>query len=90
MGLNILRTASAPGELIKVNVPAITGDECEGVEVTRMGKRIYRYELVKRLDPRGMPYYWLGGPAPSGLAEPAPTSIASSTTGSRSRQSSWT
>jgi hypothetical protein len=35
-----------------------------------MGKRVYQDELIKRLDPRGTPYYWIGGPPPSGLAEP--------------------
>ena len=35
-----------------------------------MGKRIYQDELIERLDPRGTPYYWIGGPPPSGLAEP--------------------
>ncbi len=68
--VNILEHGLAPGELININVPAIRADEFEGVEVTRMGKRIYQDELVKRLDPRGIPYYWIGGPPPSGLAEP--------------------
>jgi 5'-nucleotidase len=68
--VNILEHGLAPGELININVPAIRGDEFEGVEVTRMGKRIYQDELIERLDPRGIPYYWLGGPPPSGLAEP--------------------
>ena len=35
-----------------------------------MGKRVYQDELIERLDPRGTPYYWIGGPPPSGLAEP--------------------
>ena len=35
-----------------------------------MGKRVYQDELVHRLDPRGIPYYWIGGPPPSGVAEP--------------------
>ena len=26
--------------------------------------------MIERLDPRGIPYYWIGGPPPSGLAEP--------------------
>ena len=68
--VNILENGLAPGELININVPAIRAEECAGVEVTRMGKRIYQDELVKRLDPRGTPYYWIGGPPPSGLAEP--------------------
>jgi 5'-nucleotidase len=65
---NILEHGLSPGELVNVNVPAVTLEECEGIEVTRLGKRVYQDELVKRLDPRGIPYYWIGGPPPSGLA----------------------
>ena len=68
--VNILENGLAPGELININVPAITVAESRGVEVTRMGKRVYQDELIERLDPRGTPYYWIGGPPPSGLAEP--------------------
>jgi len=68
--VNILEHGLGPGELININVPAIRAEECEGFEVTRMGQRIYQDELIERLDPRGIPYYWIGGPPPSGLAEP--------------------
>jgi 5'-nucleotidase len=67
---NILEHGLGPGELLNINVPAIHADECEGIEVTRMGKRVYQDQLIERLDPRGVPYYWIGGPAPSGLAHP--------------------
>ncbi len=63
---NILEHGLSPGELVNVNVPAVSLAECEGIEVTRLGKRVYQDELVKRLDPRGIPYYWIGGPPPSG------------------------
>jgi 5'-nucleotidase len=66
--VNILENGLDAGELININVPAISADEVRGVEVTRMGKRVYQDELLKRLDPRGIPYYWIGGPPPSGLA----------------------
>jgi 5'-nucleotidase len=66
--VNILEHGLAPGELININVPAIRDDEVAGIEVTRMGKRIYQDQLLERLDPRGVPYYWIGGPPPSGLA----------------------
>ncbi len=65
---NILEHGLAPGELVNVNVPAVSPEECEGFEVTRLGKRVYQDELVMRVDPRGIPYYWIGGPPPSGLA----------------------
>ncbi len=65
---NILEHGLSPGELINVNVPGVTPEECDGFEVTRLGKRVYQDELVVRLDPRGIPYFWIGGPPPSGLA----------------------
>jgi 5'-nucleotidase len=70
VAVNILEHGLGPGELLNVNVPAIRAEELEGIEVTRMGKRIYQDELVRRLDPRGIPYFWFGGQAPSGHAEP--------------------
>ena len=65
---NILEHGLSPGELINVNVPAVAPDEFDGVEITRLGKRVYQDELVERVDPRGIPYFWIGGPPPSGLA----------------------
>ena len=67
---NILELGLSHGELVNVNVPAVTPEECEGMEVTRLGKRVYQDELIQRVDPRGIPYYWIGGPPPSGLAVP--------------------
>jgi 5'-nucleotidase len=31
--------------------------------------RVYHDRLEKRVDPRGTPYYWIGGDAPSGIPE---------------------
>ncbi|GAC1671259.1 MAG: 5'/3'-nucleotidase SurE [Candidatus Limnocylindrales bacterium] len=67
---NILEHGLARGELINVNVPAVTFEECAGIEVTRLGRRIYQDQLIERLDPRGIPYFWIGGPPPSGQAIP--------------------
>lgn len=60
-----------PSEIIlNVNVPYGPLAEMKGFRVTRQGLRIYRDELVRRLDPRGKPYYWIGGEAPTGVEEP--------------------
>ena len=67
---NILEHGLSRGELINVNVPACRVEECGGIEVTRLGKRVYQDQLIQRVDPRGIPYYWIGGPPPSGLAVP--------------------
>lgn len=67
---NILERGLGPGELLNVNVPAVSPGECGGFEVTRLGQRVYLDELIERLDPRGVPYYWIGGQPPTGVAAP--------------------
>ncbi len=67
---NLLEHGLRRGELLSVNVPAVAVAECEGFEVTRVGRRVYQDQLVQRIDPRGVPYYWIGGPPPSGISVP--------------------
>ena len=55
--------------LLNVNVPGIPEDQIKGLQITRLGLRIYRDELVTRLDPRNHPYYWIGGEFPIALPE---------------------
>jgi 5'-nucleotidase len=45
--------------LLNVNVPP--GVEPDGYVVTRLGKHSYGSEVVEKKDPRGRPYYWIGG-----------------------------
>lgn len=52
--------------LLNINVPSINFEEVAGIEITRQGHRIYRDELFRREDPRGRPYYWIGGERPEG------------------------
>jgi 5'-nucleotidase len=58
------------GIFLNVNVPNLELNDLGGLQVTRQGLRVYRDALVERMDPRGRPYYWIGGEAPSGVAEP--------------------
>ncbi|MEW5938215.1 MAG: 5'/3'-nucleotidase SurE [Chloroflexota bacterium] len=58
------------GVVLNVNVPYLVEGEIKGYMVTRQGLRLYRDELDRRLDPRGKPYYWIGGEAPTGVDEP--------------------
>ncbi len=67
---NILEHGLHKGELLSVNVPSASVGECGGFEVTRVGKRVYQDQLIERVDPRGLPYYWIGGPPPSGISVP--------------------
>jgi len=55
--------------LLNVNVPYLQINEIKGYRATRQGLRLYHDELVRRLDPRGRPYYWIGGDAPTGIPE---------------------
>lgn len=55
--------------LLNVNVPPLPYEEIKGVRVTRQGLREYRDKLDERIDPRGQPYYWIGGEFPGGVVE---------------------
>jgi 5'-nucleotidase len=65
----VLRKGLPPGILLNVNVPDLSLQEMKGVTITRQGLRIYRDNLVAREDPRGRPYYWIGGENPTGVVE---------------------
>lgn len=56
------------GVFLNINVPY--GESSHGMAITRQGLRVYRDELVERDDPRGNPYYWIGGEPPSGRLDP--------------------
>jgi 5'-nucleotidase len=65
----VLANGLPPHSLLSVNVPYLPLAEMKGIQVTRQGQRIYADELVRRADPRGRPYYWIGGDAPSGVPD---------------------
>ena len=55
--------------LLNVNVPYLPLEQMKGVKITRQGLRVYRDRLERRLDPRGKPYFWIGGDTPTGVPE---------------------
>ncbi|PWH19697.1 MAG: 5'/3'-nucleotidase SurE [Anaerolineae bacterium] len=57
------------GVFLNVNVPFLPLEQIKGFRVTRQGLRVYRDSLDKRLDPRGRPYYWIGGETPTAIPE---------------------
>jgi 5'-nucleotidase len=63
VALNVLEKGLPPDTLLNVNVPAVPDNEIRGVRVTRMGRRIYGDAIVRKRDPRGRFYYWIGGDA---------------------------
>jgi len=57
------------GILLNVNVPYLPADKIKGFLMTRQGQRVYHGRLDERADPRGRPYYWIGGDAPTSIPE---------------------
>src|SRR5687768_72111 len=55
--------------LLNVNVPLLSEEKIRGIKITRQGLRVYHSRLDERTDPRGRPYYWIGGDAPTGVPE---------------------
>ena len=65
----VLESRPPEGVVLNVNIPYLTVEEIKGFVVTRQGLRVYRDVLDRRVDPRGRPYYWIGGEAPTGVNE---------------------
>jgi 5'-nucleotidase len=64
----VIEDGLADGVILNINVPYLKEPDLKGYVITRQGLRVYRDALDKRLDPRGRPYYWIGGEEPT--AEP--------------------
>jgi len=65
----MLRARLGKPLLLNVNVPALRETDIRGVQITRLGERVYHDALLQRADPRGRPYYWIGGDPPTGVPE---------------------
>jgi 5'-nucleotidase len=65
----VIENGLSEGVVLNVNVPYLKESELRGYMITRQGLRVYRDALDQRIDPRGRPYYWIGGEAPTGIAE---------------------
>ena len=56
--------------LFNINFPAVAPEAAAGFAVTNQGKRAIADNLAEGVDPRGVPYYWIGPVRESGGAEP--------------------
>ncbi len=86
--------------LLNLNVPR---GEVRGIRMTRLGHRMYREKIVREVDPRGRPYYWIGAGPPewqeddasdiaavhSGLASVTPLHLDLTHYGALGRMADW-
>lgn len=49
-------------KFLNVNIPPIKPEDCQGLKVTRAGKRAYGNDADVHWNPRGYEYYWIGLP----------------------------
>ncbi len=62
---SILSKHMPDGSFLNVNIPNMPWEEIKGIAVTRLGQRIYRDKIIRRVDPQGKDYYWIGGETPT-------------------------
>ncbi|MGZ9225240.1 MAG: 5'/3'-nucleotidase SurE [Anaerolineales bacterium] len=67
--LQVIENGLSNGILLNVNVPFLPENKIHSIRLTRQGLRVYHSRLDERTDPRGSPYYWIGGDAPTGVPE---------------------
>ena len=65
----VLREGLPKNTLLNINVPFLPESEIKGLQITRQGLRVYRDQLDRRTDPRGRPYFWIGGDTPTGVPD---------------------
>jgi 5'-nucleotidase len=64
-----LRSDPLPADtILNVNVPDLPWKDIRGFEVTRLGHRHRAEPMIRMLDPRGRPMYWIG---PAGAEQDA-------------------
>jgi 5'-nucleotidase len=55
--------------LWNVNIPPTSKEQIKGIKVTKLGSRVYKNVVVKKKDPRGKDYFWIGGGEPGWRGE---------------------
>ncbi len=60
----VLQRGLSRDTLLNVNVPNLAPSALRGVAITRQGRRNYSETVIRKTDPRGKDYYWIGGSDP--------------------------
>lgn len=57
----VLKNGIPKGTLLNVNVPEHKNADSRKYRITRLGEREYHDVITEKIDPRGEPYFWIGG-----------------------------
>jgi 5'-nucleotidase len=57
----VMKNGIPKGTLLNVNIPDSDKVEMRRYLITRLGKREYLDVITEKIDPRGEPYFWIGG-----------------------------
>jgi len=63
--IKLIKKMKKKNLLLNVNIPNVAAAKNRGIKITRLGSRVYADTLIKKKDPRGKNYYWIGGALPS-------------------------
>ena len=56
--------AELSGHVLNVNFPAAREGHTPALRMTHLGQVVYPQSIEEKQDPRGRPYYWIGGEPP--------------------------
>lgn len=57
----VLKEGLPKGVVLNVNIPNLPAKDVKGYEICKLGKHNYGDVIVENKDPRGRPYFWIGG-----------------------------
>lgn len=57
----VLANGLPPGMLLNLNIPDLPIEAVRGLRVAPLGRRYYQPLVSRQEDPRGRPYFWIGG-----------------------------
>jgi 5'-nucleotidase len=60
----------APRRVLNINYPAGTLEKTRGIRVCSQTSAVWKNVYTERLDPRGMPYWWMEGEIPADAINP--------------------
>lgn len=55
------RFTPAARAVVNINIPDAPLAKIKGFKIAGLGRRIYDSTIIESVDPRGRPYYWIGG-----------------------------